>query len=242
MYAAAPHTIAHTVAQPTDPHLVWGRKQERRDKRFQARAALVDELISCWTEPHWTAVDISGGAGRWLSTLAPRFRRFSHLDLSPEALRIAQSDHPEFPHVDYCLVDLLKPRARSADCLAQTWDVVFCLDTLLYRGAFVETVLSNLGSFMSPRGIAIIDVPTQFRASISQCLKGRRYGGPERKLWPKAARTLVTEAGYECLATAYHYAELGAPAHRVLAARGLTGWLPWPSTWMYLVIRPRRRF
>jgi len=48
---------------------------------------------------------------------------------------------------------------------------------------------------------------------------------------------MAREAGYTCLETAYHYSELSAPSHRALIQRGLTGWIPWPSTWMYLVLR-----
>ena len=223
--------------QPTDPHLVWGRRQDRLDSRFQARAAIVEHLISRWTRPDWSAVDVSGGAGRWLGTLAPRFARFTHLDLSLDALHVARTEHPEFSHVEYSVVDLLKPRKPSAEASSETWDAVFCLDTLLYRGDFVETALRNIRAFMSPRGIAIIDVPTEFRASFSRRVKGRRYGGPERTFSPLAAHALAREAGYMCLATAYQYAELSASIHRLLCERGLTGWLPWPSTWMYLVLR-----
>jgi len=223
--------------QPTDPHLVWGRKRERLDRRFQARAAVVEHLISRWTKPDWSAVDVSGGAGRWLSTLAPRFSKVTHLDLSPDALHIARTEHPEFSRVEYGIVDLLKPREPGAFPSGRTWDAVFCLDTLLYRGDFVETALKNIRGFVSPRGIAIIDVPTQFRASISRRVKGQRYRGPERKFSPRAAQALAREAGYVCLATAYQYAELSAPTHQLLVERGLTGCLPWPSTWIYLVLR-----
>ena len=223
--------------QPTEPHLVWGRRQDRLGRRFHARAAVVEHLISHWTQPDWSGVDVSGGAGRWLSTLAPRFSQFSHLDLSPDALHIARTEHPELSHVEYGMVDLLRPREPGADPSGRTWDVVFCLDTLVYRGDFVETALRNIRAFISPRGIAIIDVPTQFRASISQRVKGQNYRGPERNFSPRAARALASEAGYICLATAYQYAELPAPTHRLLVERGLTGWLPWPSTWMYLVLR-----
>jgi SAM-dependent methyltransferase len=227
--------------QPTDPNLVWGRKQDRFDKQFHARAAIVEHLISSWTKPDWSGVDVSGGAGRWLGTLAPRFSRFTHLDLSPDALRVARTDHPEFPHVDYDQVNLLMPKALGADRSKRTWDAVFCLDTLLYRGDFVETVLTNIRAFISPRGLAIVDMPSQFRGSISRRVKGQRYQGPERKFSPEAAHALVREAGYQCLATEYHYAELPAPAQGFLVERGLTGWLPWPSTWVYLVLRAMER-
>jgi SAM-dependent methyltransferase len=218
----------------TDPHLVWGRRQERLDRRFQSRASIVEHLISRWTKPDWSGVDVSGGAGRWLRTLAPRFPQFTHLDLSPDALQVARTEHPEFSHVEYCTVDLLKPRERGAE---RTWDVVFCFDTLLYRGAFVETALRNIRTFISPRGVAIIDMPTEFRASISRFVKGQRYGGPERTFSPHEAHALVGKVGYLCLSTAYQYRELSAATHRLLLERGLTGWVPWPSTWMYLVLR-----
>jgi SAM-dependent methyltransferase len=232
-----PAMVLKQPLQPTDPHLVWGRKQDRQDRRFHARAAIVEHLISCWTRPDWSGVDVSGGAGRWLGTLAPRFSQFTHLDLSPDALRVARSEHPELSNVTYGLVDLLMPRNPNADSCGKKWDAVFCLDTLLYRGDFVESALRNIRSFISRRGIAIIDVPTQFRASMSQRIKGKRYGGPERKFSPRAAHALVKEAGYFCLAAEYQYAELPASTHRLLVGRGLTGWLPWPSTWMYLVLR-----
>lgn len=223
--------------QPTDPHIIWGRRSDRRDRRFQARADIVEYLISRWTAPDWCGVDVSGGAGRWLSTLAPHFHHFTHLDLSPDALHVARNDHPELSHVEYAIVDLLRPAERGAGQREKLWDAVFCFDTLLYRGDFVENVFRNLRAFISPRGVAIIDMPMQFRASISQRVKGRSYRGPERKFSPAAALAMAREAGYTCLETAYHYSELSAPSHRALIRRGLTGWVPWPSTWMYLVLR-----
>src|SRR5262249_2032154 len=223
--------------QPTDPHLVWGRRRDRLDRRFQSRAAIVEYLISRWTKPDWSAVDVSGAARRWLGTLAPRFTRFTHLDLSPDALHVARTEHPEFSHVEYGIMDLLKPKVPTADPSDDTWDAVFCLDTLLYRGDFVETALRNIRAFMGARGIAIIDMPTRFRASLSRHLKGRYYGGPELTFSPIAAHALVREAGYTCVATAYQYSELSTNIHRLLCQRGLTGWVPWPSTWMYLVLR-----
>ena len=222
--------------QPTDPHIIWGRRSDRLDRRFQARANIVEYLISRWTAPDWCGVDVSGGAGRWLTTLAPHFRHFTHLDLSPEALHVARNDHPELLHVEYAIVDLLKPTEQGSPP-GRTWDAVFCFDTLLYRGEFVENVLRNIRAFISPRGVAIIDMPMQFRASISRRVKGQRYPGPERKFSPNAALTMAREAGYTCLETAFHYSELSAPSHRAIIKRGLTGWIPWPSTWMYLVLR-----
>jgi hypothetical protein len=129
---------------PSDPRLVWGRRRDRLDKRFRARAAIVEHLMSRWTKPDWTGVDVSGGAGRWLSTLAPRFSQFTHLDLSQDALDIARTEHPEFSHVEYGAADLLMPREPSAGPTGRTWDTVFCLDTLLHRGDFVETALRNI--------------------------------------------------------------------------------------------------
>jgi SAM-dependent methyltransferase len=223
--------------QPTDPELVWGRRQDRLDERFRARAVVAEHLISSWTKPDWKAVDVSGGAGRWLSTLAPRFSQFTHLDLSPKALSVAQADHPDLPHVEFGIADLLKPQRGDTGLPGRTWDVAFCFDTLLYRGDFVETALRNFRHFARPGGIIILDLPLRLRASISRLVKGRRYGGPERTFSPDAALLLAKNAGYTCLATAYQYRELHSSIHRILAERGLTGWVPWPGTWMYLVLR-----
>jgi hypothetical protein len=77
----------------------------------------------------------------------------------------------------------------------------------------------------------------QFRAAISERVKGAHYRGPERKFSPKAAQTLAREAGYRTVATAYQYSELTTPIHRFLAGRGLTACVPWPSTWMYMVLQ-----
>ena len=229
--------LVNEPIQPTDPHLIWGRSQDRADRRFQARAAIVEHLISRWTKPSWSGVDVSGGAGRWLPTLAPHFAQFAHLDLSPEALDVAQTSHPEFENVEYGRADLLRPR----DPDAKTWDAAFCLDTLLYRGDFVETALKNIPAFIRPGGILIMDVPALYRASFSQYIKGRHYRGPERKFTPTAAHRLTKQTGYTCLATAYHYSELSAQANRRIAEQGLTDGLPWPSTWIYLVLRPTKR-
>jgi SAM-dependent methyltransferase len=223
--------------QPTPPQLVWGTRRDRLDYRFQARSAIVEHLMSRWARPEWRAVDVSGGAGRWLSTLAPRFSHFTHLDLSPNALGVARADHAEFSNVEFGVVDLLQPREPGTDMFGRVWDVAFCLDTLLYRGDFVETALRSIRSFVRPGGTVIIDVPTQFRAGISRLVKGARYSGPERTFSPDAALRLARDNGYVCLATAYQYRELTASTHRLLVGRGLTAWVPWPSTWMYLVLR-----
>jgi SAM-dependent methyltransferase len=161
--------------------------------------------MSRWTKSDWSGVDVSGGAGRWLSTLAPHFSQFTHLDLSPEALRVAQTENPEFSHVEYGIVDILQPRELGVGLSAKTWDTVFCLDTLLYRGNFVETALRNIRPFISPRGIAIIDLPTRFRASVSRLIKGRRYGGPERTFSPREVHVLDRQAGYVSIETASQY-------------------------------------
>ena len=223
--------------QPTDPGLIWGRRCERLDKRFVTRSIVVQRLISSWTRPDWAAVDVSGGAGRWIITLAPHFRHFSHLDLSPDALDTAQLDHPEFRHVEFGLTDLLQARPQQSARSGRVWNAAFCLDTLLYRGAFVETALRNIRSYLVPGGIAILDVPMQFRASLSRRIKGASYGGPERTFPPRQALSMARAAGYECLATAYQYRELPVSLHRFIVERDLTGLVPWPATWMCLVLR-----
>src|SRR5689334_9704382 len=141
------------ASQPTDEHLIWGRRQDRLDKRFQARSVIVEHLITRWTRPDWIGVDVSGGAGRWLASLAPHFRQFTHLDLSPGALNVARTDHAEFSRVEFGIVDLLRPRDIGSGLFGRTWDAAFCLDTLLYRGDFVERVLQNIRTFVRPGGI-----------------------------------------------------------------------------------------
>jgi SAM-dependent methyltransferase len=229
-------------AQPTDPHLIWGTRQDRLDRRFVSRSIVVEHLISSWTVRHSTGVDVSGGAGRWLSTLAPHFRQFTHLDLSPNALDVAKADHPEYSNTEFGIVDLLCPKEQQAHLSGRMWDAAFCFDTLLYRGDFVEAVLLNMRAFIRPGGIAIIDVPVRFRYSIARWVKRQRYRGPERAFSPRSVLTLACDAGYICRATAYQYRELSPATHYSLVTRGLTGWVPWPSTWMYLVLGvPDRR-
>jgi hypothetical protein len=223
--------------QPTDPHLVWGRRSERLDRRFVTRSLVVETLISKWTKPDWTGVDVSGGAGRWLSTLAPHFRQFSHLDFSADALHTARLDNPEFQHVEFGRIDLLQPKAQQPALSGRLWNAAFCLDTLLYRGTFVETALRNIRSYLVPGGVAIIDMPMQLRSSLSRRVKGAGYNGPERTFSAQQALSMAGAAGYECFATAYQYRELPVAAHRFLAERDLTRLLPWPATWMCLVLR-----
>ncbi|MFC1459366.1 class I SAM-dependent methyltransferase [Microvirga arabica] len=228
--------------QPTPPHYIWGRKQEQRSKRFQTRASVVRHLIDRWTEPEMRAADVSGGAGRWLNTLAPKFEQFNHLDLSPDALEVARADHRELTNVNFGILDLVRNDAsslpNSSFLPAGQWEVVFCLDTLLYAGDFVETVLTNLHSWLSPGAIVILEIPTRLRAQVSRSIKRARYDGPERTFSPWEIRSLVNEHGYECLDVAYQFNELGRRVHQTLIARGLTGYVPWPSTWTYLVLRP----
>jgi len=105
-----------------------------------------------------------------------------------------------------------------------------------YRGDFVETVLKNIRAFMSPRGVAIVDVPMRCRAFIAQQIKRRRTG-PERTFSPRETRVLLRNSGYACLEAVYQYREMSPSMHHFLAIRRMDGWIPWPSTWMYLVLR-----
>jgi SAM-dependent methyltransferase len=197
---------------------------------------IVEDLIARWTGPDWTAVDVSGGAGRWLRALAPRFHQFSHLDFSPDAIDVARAENPEYSHVEYGLLDLLN--LASHDVAGRTWDVVFCFDTLLYGGDFVEVTLNNIRSLISPRGLAIIDLPSRLRALISRGIKGSFYGGPPRTFSPDMAKELIAHTGYTCLDIEYYYRELPIRMQKKLVRRELTGRIPYPSTWMYLVLRP----
>ena len=194
---------------------------------------MVEHLIGKWTTPAFSAADVSGGAGRWLCTLAPSFKSFTHLDLSPDALQVARDDHPEYDHVAYGIMDLLKP--LPAD---RRFDAVFCLDTLLYGGGFVERCLDTIRETVAPGGVAIMDVPMQFRASIAKRIKGPSHQGAPRTFKPQEFLGLLAAAGLARVDMVYQYRELGTEAHKALLHRGLTRLLPWPSTWMVLAVRP----
>lgn len=223
--------IVTSAAQPTVVNYVWGRRQDRLDPRFEARSVVVEHLLRRWTTPASSAADVSGGAGRWLCTLAPAFERFTHLDLSPDALQVAKADHPEYGHVAYEIMDLLKPPAD------RRFDAVFCLDTLLYGGGFVERCLDTIRRTIAPGGVAIMDVPMQFRASIAKRIKGPSHQGAPQTFKPQEFLGLLTAAGLAPVDTVYQYRELGPMAHKALLQRGLTRLLPWPSTWMVLAVR-----
>ena len=108
---------------------------------------------------------------------------------------------------------------------------------LLHYGEFVETALRNMRSYLEPGGVAIIDMPMQLRAALSRRIKGAHYNGPERTFAAQQALSIVSAAGYQCVALAYQYRELPVSAHRFLAERDLTRLPPWPATWMCLVLR-----
>jgi SAM-dependent methyltransferase len=224
-----------TPTQPTDPNLVWERRSNARGRKFEARAVIVQQLISRWTEPDFEAVDVSGGPGRWLDTLAPHFKRFSHLDLSSAAIEVARREHPHLCNVDYGLLDLLHPEQPMQTIGQQTWDVAFCLDTLLYRGVFVEAAVATIHKILRPGGVAIFDFPTAFRASISRTIKGPLYKGPERTFSPQEARDIVSDAGFTVVDCAYHFAELTGAMHAMIGSSN-TRLAPLPSTWTYLVL------
>ncbi len=194
---------------------------------------MVEHLLHKWTTPASSAADVSGGAGRWLCTLAPSFNSFTHLDLSPDALQVARDDHPEYAHVAYGLMDLLKPPPGG-----RRFDAVFCLDTLLYGGGFVERCLDTIRQTVAPGGVAIMDVPMQFRASIAKRIKGPSHQGAPRTFKPQEFLALLAAAGLARVDMVYQYRELGPEAHKALLRGGLTRLLPWPSTWMVLAVRP----
>jgi SAM-dependent methyltransferase len=223
------------AAQPTDPNLVWEGRSNARGRKFEARAVVVQQLIARWTDPNSEAVDVSGGPGRWLDTLAPHFKRFSHLDLSSAAIEVARGEHPHLANVEYGLLDLLRPEQPMQTLRQQTWDVAFCLDTLLYRGAFVEAAVATIHTILRPGGIAIFDFPTAFRASISRTIKGPLYKGPERTFSPREARAIATDAGFRIVDCAYHYSELTGSMHAMIGSAN-TRLAPFPSTWTYLVL------
>lgn len=195
---------------------------------------VVEHLLHKWTTPACSAADVSGGAGRWLCTLAPSFKSFAHLDLSPDALQVAKDDHPEYAHVAYDVMDLLAPTPDG-----RRFDAVFCLDTLLYGGGFVERCLDTVRQTLAPGGVAIMDVPMQVRATIAKRIKGPSHQGAPMTFRPRAFFELLAAAGLVPVEVVYQYRELGPAAHKALLQRGLTRLLPWPSTWMVLAVRPR---
>lgn len=225
-----------TPTQPTSQTLVWGRREDAAHSKFRARSAVIESLIARWATPGGIGGDISGGAGRWLTLLAPHFSQFWHLDLSRDALEVARRDHPEFTQVRYESLNLLDPPKTPP---FPALDTLFCLDTLLYRDGFVETVLGNLRAWLKPQGVAILEFPMRFRSRLAAKLKGARYNGPQRTFTPEEARRLAQSKGFEILDTAYQYRELPEPVQRALSRLGLTAWLPIPSTWMCLVVRKR---
>ena len=182
---------------------------------------MVEHLLHKWTTPASSAADVSGGAGRWLCTLAPSFQSFTHLDLSPDALQVARADHPEYGHVHYGLMDLLKPPPDG-----RQFDAVFCLDTLLYGGGFVEHCLDTIRRTVAPGGVAIMDVPMRFRATIAKRIKGPTHQGAPRTFTPGEFLGLLAAAGLVRVDMVYQYRELGPAAHKALLQRGLTLLLP----------------
>lgn len=224
------------IERPTDIQLVWGTRAQSLSSRFQARVAVIESLLSRWTKPSQTAIDVSGGAGRWLPTLAPRFRKFWHMDLSRPALAFAQQENPTLTHVEYGCLDLMTGECDPAR--QETPDVLFCLDTLLYEGAFVETAVRNFHRLLGPQSIAILEVPSKLRWQVSRRVKGKRYNGPTRAFSAGELRRLLGTLGYECLEMAFQYSEIPPGVHRTLSRVGLTRLVPIPSTWAYVVIRP----
>jgi hypothetical protein len=230
-------TRAEPQMQPTDPSgMRTTQRTSRSAFRYQIACRRDADIQMGKTRLDWCGR--FGGVGRWLSTLAPHFRQFSHLDFSADALHTARLDNPEFQHVEFGRIDLLQPKAQQPALSGRRlWNAAFCLDTLLYRGTFVETALRNIRFYLAPGGVTIIDMPMQLRSSLSRRIKGAGYNGPERTFSAQQALSMAGAAGYECFATAYQYRELPVAAHRFLAERDLTRLLPWPATWMCLVLR-----
>ncbi len=224
------------IDRPTSDNLVWGTRQQSLSPRFRARVAVIESLIARWTSPTQTAIDVSGGAGRWLPTLAPRFRQFWHMDFSRAALVAAKAENPSLTHVQYGFLDLMTGQSEPEKLAS--YDVLFCLDTLLYDGKFIETALTNFQSLMGPDSVAIIEFPSKLRWKISRAIKGTRYRGPSRAFSQTELMELLKQHGYECLELAFQYSELPPAIHRTLSRLKLTRVAPLPSTWAYVVIRP----
>ena len=106
------------------------------------------------------------------------------VSLRPDALNVARMDHAEFSHIEFGIGDLLRPRDIRSGLFGRTWDEALRLDTLLYRGDFVERVSQNIRTLVRPGGIVIIDVPRQFRLRLRVTSRGGATTGQSGRFCP----------------------------------------------------------
>ena len=149
------------------------------------RSIVVQRLISSWTRPDWAAVDVSGGAGRWIIALAPHF--LLRISTSVTRWDTAQLDDPEFRA---CRIRPYRFCCKRAPTVCSVWSGMerrfLPRHSAVSRCIRGETALRNIRSYLEPGGIAILDVQglaagskVRAMAGRNACsLPGRRYRRP----------------------------------------------------------------
>ncbi|MHB8772544.1 MAG: methyltransferase domain-containing protein [Syntrophales bacterium] len=228
---ALPPFETGNAGNPTDIRLVWGTL-EQITPSFHDRVRIVQEFLR--DIPHQTSVgaDIAGGAGRWLPHLSISFEWFIHMDISREALRHAHHAHPSLNNILYVQNDLYADRQTIKDA-----DVVFCLDTLLYSGEFVDRALAGIGRVLKPGGLLIADLPSLYHHRIADLIKWRRRAGVNRCFTVREARELLRSKGFGIEKESHFFQELPANINEWINRHSCPDLVNNLSTWFYFAAR-----
>lgn len=226
-----PPFVTENMSNPTDIKLVWGTF-EQITPSFYKRVKIVEEIIKGIPDETSVGADISGGAGRWLPHLSIYFDSFIHMDISREALNIANSTNPNLNNVLYVQNDLYSHRQAIKNV-----DIAFCLDTLLYSGNFVDRALVGISDILKSGGILIADFPSRYHNNIANLIKLRHPDGVNRRFGVQEVRDLFYSNGFSIEKEVFFFQELPSKLNAMMSRFSFADLVNNLSTWFYFLAR-----
>lgn len=197
--------LSASADNPTNPDLIWGTERQV-NTGFRKRIEAVRNIVLSTGVQAGIGADLSGGAGRWLSGLAPLFEIFFHMDISKKALHYACSKHESYSNIVYLQNDLLREdqKIKNVDC-------AFCLDTLLYSGNFVNVALEAAKKTLSTRGILIVELCSKYHNELGRMIKFRKRNAVDQNYTIQQARKILCEHGFKIEKEIFVFKEFFSP-------------------------------
>lgn len=107
---------------------------------------------------NWNALEIGCSYGHMTALLAPKFKNFTAVDLSPHSIKVAEQrmSHYGINNIKFMVDDAEKLETVEDN----SFDVIFCFSTLRYISD-MQKPLKAIYSKLKPTGIAIVDFPNK---------------------------------------------------------------------------------